>query len=143
SAMYAAAMASANSACLSRQVGACVTDAQGNILSVGWNDVRAPHGGLYGDVASDNDYRCWNHGGYCANDKEKDAVASEILEVLKDIAPVKDAKAALAAIRGSSRLGSLIEFSRAIHAEMHAIINAGQAYGDKVRGGKIFVTTYP
>lgn len=143
SAMYAAAMASANSACLSRQVGACITDAQGNVLSVGWNDVPAPHGGLYGDVPTDNDYRCWNHGGYCANDREKDAVASEILDVLKGLIPAQDAEAALAAIRKSSRLGSLIEFSRAIHAEMHAIINAGQAYGDKVRGGKIFVTTYP
>ena len=37
--MQTAFVAKANSGCLSRQVGAVVTDAEYNILSVGWNDV--------------------------------------------------------------------------------------------------------
>ena len=37
--MQTAFAAKANSGCLSRQVGAVVTDAEYNILSVGWNDV--------------------------------------------------------------------------------------------------------
>ncbi|MFT0532239.1 anti-phage dCTP deaminase [Castellaniella hirudinis] len=143
SAMYAAAMASANSACLSRQVGACITDSEGNVLSVGWNDVPSPHGGLYGDVPPDNDYRCWNHGGFCANDREKDTLAGEILKALGKVIAVGQEEAARKAIISSTRLGSLIEFSRAIHAEMHAIINAGQAAGSRLKGGKLFVTTYP
>lgn len=144
SAMYAAAMASANSACLSRQVGACATDKNGNVLSVGWNDVPAPHGGLYSDIPSENDFRCWNHGkGLCSNDKEKGDLAKEILEALGNIIPKESKGAALDAISKSSRLSSLIEFSRAIHAEMHAIINAGQNSGDMLRGGRLYVTTYP
>lgn len=143
SAMYAAAMASANSACLSRQVGACATDSGGNVLSVGWNDVPSPHGGLYGDIPPENDYRCWNHGGYCANDREKEALAEEIVKALGSAVPDANVQAAKEAIISSTRLGSLIEFSRAIHAEMHAIINAGQTCGDKLLGGKLFVTTYP
>lgn len=144
SAMYAAAMASANSACLSRQVGACATDQDGNVLSVGWNDVPAPHGGLYSDIAPENDFRCWNHGnGMCSNDKEKSDLAKEILKALGKIVPLDSQDSALEAIRSSGRLSSLIEFSRAIHAEMHAIINAGQSSGGMIRGGRLYVTTYP
>jgi hypothetical protein len=42
--MYHAYCAGLSSACLSRQVGAAVTDSDGNLLSVGWNDVPR-HGG--------------------------------------------------------------------------------------------------
>ncbi|WP_415915446.1 hypothetical protein [Pseudomonas amygdali] len=38
-AMYAAYSAARNSACLSRQVGAAITNADGEILASGWNDV--------------------------------------------------------------------------------------------------------
>src|SRR5690606_24261785 len=41
-AMYAAASAARNSACMSRQVGAAVASAAGEILAVGWNDVPQP-----------------------------------------------------------------------------------------------------
>ena len=47
SAMYAAASAAANSACLSRQVGAAVTTSDGEVISTGWNDVPRMGGGLY------------------------------------------------------------------------------------------------
>lgn len=142
SAMYAAAMASANSACLSRQVGAAVTDADGNVLSLGWNDVPKFGGGLYVEGAEDS--RCWNHdGGKCFNDEEKDIFASELLSALKDIVPPGTEELAFAKLRKSKRLGGLIEFSRAIHAEMHAILAAGRSAGDKLVNGKIFVTTYP
>lgn len=45
-AMHAAASAAGHSACLSRQVGACITSASGDILSTGWNDVPK-FGGAY------------------------------------------------------------------------------------------------
>lgn len=53
-AMYAAASASRNSACLSRQVGAAVTSAAGEILALGWNDVPQAGGGLYGKPILNN-----------------------------------------------------------------------------------------
>jgi len=37
----------------------------------------------------------------------------------------------------------LIEFSRSVHAEMHAIIVASQTAGERVRDGKLYCTTYP
>jgi len=37
----------------------------------------------------------------------------------------------------------LIEFSRAIHAEMHAIISAGKTCGQDVENSALFCTTYP
>lgn len=45
-AMYAATSAARNSACLSRQVGAAVTSATGELLAVGWNDVPQSGGGF-------------------------------------------------------------------------------------------------
>lgn len=142
SAMYAAAMASASSGCLSRQVGAAVTDANEHILSIGWNDVPKFGGGLYLEGADDS--RCWNHGGgKCFNDEEKQFFANELVEALKDIIPPGSKASAKALLRKSGKLGGLIEFSRAIHAEMHAILSAGRVAGDKLVGGKIFVTTYP
>jgi len=51
--------------------------------------------------------------------------------------------AAVQAIIEDTRVKDLIEFSRAVHAEMHAILGASRVAGDRVLGGKIFVTTYP
>ncbi len=42
-AMYEAGAASANSACMSRQVGASMLSSRGELISVGWNDVPSPH----------------------------------------------------------------------------------------------------
>ncbi|MCG7044628.1 deaminase, partial [Pseudomonas aeruginosa] len=46
-------------------------------------------------------------------------------------------------LRKDSQLKSLIEFSRAVHAEMHALLTAGETKGGQIRNGKLFVTTYP
>lgn len=50
---------------------------------------------------------------------------------------------AVQTIMKGSRVKDLIEFSRAVHAEMHAILGASRVAGDRVIGGKVFVTTYP
>ncbi|HEX6706693.1 MAG TPA: anti-phage dCTP deaminase [Albitalea sp.] len=149
-AMYAAFSAARNSACLSRQVGAAITSQNGEILATGWNDVPKPFGGLYESVdqgaSPDDDRRCWNmDGGKCFNDEEKTAIAHAVVGRLieRGIVVSEQKQAAFDAIRHDSQLRSLIEFSRAVHAEMHAILNAGATQGDKVRNGKLFVTTYP
>lgn len=46
-------------------------------------------------------------------------------------------------LRKDSGLKDLIEFSRSIHAEMHAILRGLQQSGSDVIGGTIYVTTYP
>ena len=145
SAMYMAASAAASSACLSRQVGAAVTTAKGEILATGWNDVPQFGGGLYVHGPKVTDERCWNHssGAKCFNQEKKISFAEDLLKVLKEFIPAKKHNDAKNAILSSSKLKGLIEFSRSIHAEMHAILNAGKLSGDKMIGGKLFVTTYP
>ena len=44
-----------------------------------------------------------------------------------------------ARLRRSAEVRGLIEFSRAVHAEMHAILNAGHSSGTRVKGGKLYV----
>lgn len=149
-AMYAAFSAARNSACLSRQVGAAITSAEGDILATGWNDVPKAFGGLYQTDAygssPDEDRRCWNiNGGSCSNDEEKKIISNVIIDLLikKGLVAKEKREAAFTVIRKESQLKSLIEFSRAVHAEMHALLNAGATDGGKIRNGKLFVTTYP
>lgn len=154
-AMYEAQSAAGNSACLSRQVGAAITNEKGEIISRGWNDVPKVGGNLYKE-GEQVDERCkvW---GYCSNDKTKDTITDEILksflgnEELKSILPNAHKIEANSSeynilkkiIRKNTRIKDLIEFSRAVHAEMHAIIVGSQLAGSKMIGGKLFCTTYP
>lgn len=154
-AMYSAYSAAANSACLSRQVGAAIINSSGELVSVGWNDVPKFGGSLYRS-GSENDKRCYNYGELiCTNDKEKNSIIEKIIdtaknnigkiEILKSTAadPAKS-EGIMSLIRAclkESRIDSLIEFSKAIHAEMHAIISA--PFREKLIGAELYCTTYP
>ena len=145
-AMYSAACAAANSGCLSRQVGAAVANNLDEIVSTGWNDVPRAGGGLYIEDgnASGTDMRCWNlGGGKCFNDEEKTIFADAIVDSLKGFIPAVEINKAKASVASNRKLRGLIEFSRSVHAEMHAILNAGMTSGSSIRNGKLFVTTYP
>lgn len=146
-AMYAAASAAAHSACLSRQVGATVTTADGTLIASGWNDVPRYGGGLYISADDANlDLRCWNRdGGKCVNDEEKDGLAQRVSKILLEEGLVEASKVESVTrhLRQSTGLKDLIEFSRAIHAEMHALLRALPLGGEQVKGGRIYVTTYP
>ena len=125
-AMYQASSAAGNSACLSRQVGAALTDSEGEILSIGWNDVPKYGGGLYQasffDPLAKNDNRCFNIGAGCWNDKEKNIISQGLVNILieEKLIPEQKRMEAFSKIR-ESKIKELIEFSRAIHAEMHAV----------------------
>ena len=152
-AMYAAASAARNSACLSRQVGAAVTSKTGELLSTGWNDVPTSGGGLYGKPPIScgiserrSDERCYAlTGEKCHNDLEKRTIAEKIVESLIESSAILAANRdnAVQTILNDSRVKDLIEFSRAVHAEMHAILGASRVAGERIIGGRIFVTTYP
>lgn len=154
-AMYAATSAARNSACLSRQVGAAVTSSTGELLAVGWNDVPQSGGGLYGasplsswtvGQETPTDQRCFAQvGSRCRNDEEKGSIARKVVDSLVQGGVLQPAviDKAVQTILGDTRVKDLIEFSRAVHAEMHAILGASRVAGDRVLRGKIFVTTYP
>jgi len=80
--MYSAYSASLKSACLSRQVGASITNRQGTVIATGCNDVPKSKGGLYTE-ADTPDNRCINKG-LCANDKHKEKLCVEISQVLTE-----------------------------------------------------------
>lgn len=152
SAMYKAASISANSGCMSRKVGAAIIDENNELISVGWNDVPKFGGGLYTETdknGPDNtncDNRCYNFSPYgCRNDSEKMAIVKEIVGLLskeKIISKSKNVDDVLKAIRGS-RVDALIEFSRAIHAEMEAILAAARSGRGNLKNARLFVTTFP
>ena len=149
-AMYMAASAAGNSACLSRQVGAALTDKGGEVIAVGWNDVPQFGGNLYmsdprTDPNGEKDKRCWNlDGGICFNDQEKRLISELLVNKLAEEGFIaqKDKERAIEVI-GKSKVKDLIEFSRAVHAEMHAILLGSQLGGERAKGGKLFCTTYP
>lgn len=152
-AMYQAKSAAGNSACLSRQVGAAITDAAGELVAVGWNDVPKYGGNLY-EEGHTNDMRC-KVMGYCSNDRQKDRIAEAVADkVLTDpefcnrIGIGKenddvDLRSSLVQIIRKSPIKGIIEYSRAVHAEMHAIIIGSQLSANRMKGGKLFCTTYP
>jgi deoxycytidylate deaminase len=150
-AMYEAKSASVNSACLSRQVGASIITKSGELISTGWNDVPKFGGDLY--TSNDiEDNRCFKTG-ICYNDHNKSRIKEYIKNEFRikidkensdEIANIRDKITTLLdETLEESSIKSLIEFSRSVHAEMHAIINAGKLNGEKIRGGILFCTTYP
>ncbi|WP_370175591.1 anti-phage dCTP deaminase [Leeuwenhoekiella palythoae] len=152
-AMYSAKSAAGNSACLSRQVGASITNVEGDLISTGWNDVPKFGGNLYRE-GSILDMRC-KIKEYCSNDKQKDLLVESVLKSIKDdeklnkILRDDEGKYSIEIAERlkknlrSSKIKDLIEFSRSVHAEMHAIISGSQLSGSKMIGGKLFCTTYP
>lgn len=154
--MYAAYAAGLRSACLSRQVGASIASPSGDILSTGCNDVPAPGGGLYTSRSGKPDFRCVHkEGKKCFNDFYKRELQAEIGRSISDVlktqlgdeAPVELSsqrmQAVLNAIYGETRLGSLIEFSRSVHAEMDAITSLARAGGPSLREATLYTTTFP
>lgn len=139
--IYAAQSAALRSACLSRQVGAAITDDNGNILSSGCNDVPKFGGGLY-DAEDEVDKRCFNHGRRCHNDKHKEILELEIESILIK-SNVKSPSALAKNIIENSKAKSLIEYSRAIHAEMDAITALARSSNNSTVDKTLYCTTYP
>ena len=137
--MHLAFATADKSACLSRQVGAAIISENGNILATGHNDVPKFGGGLYSSE-SIRDNRCFVKSGMCHNDFEKQLIAEEIIERIKGKGEhYQDIKKLLE----TTRLNQLIEFSRAVHAEMDAIVTVARSGTSGIIGSTMYVTTYP
>lgn len=155
-AMHHAYSAQMQSACLSRQVGAAVVDINGNVVATGTNEVPKAGGGVYGESFERNlhDARCaffpQSNERYCRNTREQNEIIDELLDsiqnLLNDIDGVRDLTAdrrrTLALELRNTRIGGLLEFSRAVHAEMDALLSAARK-GVSLVGTRLFVTTFP
>lgn len=146
-AMHHAYGAGMRSACMSRQVGAALIDAKGNVVATGTNEAPKAGGGVYGEGFEHGaeDHRCVYRaiGRYCSNTVEQNAIVDELIKEipeLNNLDPIR--KNALKAEIRRGRIGDLLEFSRAIHAEMDAVLSAGRT-GVSTVGTRLFVTTFP
>lgn len=143
SAMYYAQSAAVRSGCMSRKVGAAIINNDGELISIGWNDVPKFKGGLYSEEST-VDQRCMKRfGGACENDRWKNDIFNDIKEILLENVGEDTATDISEKIRTHERLRGLIEFCRAIHAEMDAITSAARNGSYSLKGTKMYCTTYP
>ncbi len=138
-AMQAASGVSLNSACLSRQVGAVIVSEAGEIIGQGANDVPKFGGGAYRVDDGSGDHRChkWQ-ACQCWNDHYKEKLFDQIETKL---AP--DGNGRIKDDLKKTDVKNLIEFSRAVHAEMEAIISVARQGKGGIIGSKLFTTTFP
>ena len=125
-------------------------DASGNVIATGTNEVPSAGGGVYGgnfltgsrdDAKPQHDFRCFANNGHCSNTREQNAIIRELLSEVKELSGIEASDDLIKAIR-KTRIGQLIEFSRAIHAEMDALLSAARQ-GISTVATRLFVTTYP
>jgi len=144
-AMHAATSMAAGSACLSRQVGAVITNDVGEIIGQGMNDVPKFGGGLYTSDDKENDHRCfkWKNK-ECHNDRCKKDLLGKVERNLAEAGILKKGKGT-AAIESVRKAGvkDLIEFSRSVHAEMEAIISVARTGKTGLVGGTLYTRTFP
>lgn len=148
-AMHHANSAKMRSACLSRQVGAALVDSEGNIVATGTNEVPKAGGGVYGEAfgADKHEGRCGllmpESQRFCRNTREQNDIIRELIEDTPELEQADSArKAELERALRRTRIGGLIEFSRAVHAEMDAILSAARQ-GVRLAATRLFVTTFP
>ncbi len=143
SGMFAAYSASLSSACMSRQVGAAICSPEGTVISTGCNDAPEGGGGLY-TSDSEHDKRCYAYKGTCRNDEKKKAIYKKIKEILVSGGVGEDKSGELSSlIESQTSIGGLTEFSRAIHAEMDAIMKVARRDSTSTSGATLYSTTYP
>ncbi len=144
--MFHAFGASLRSAQLGRQVGAAILSASGELITVGANEVPRAGGGQYweGDPRDARDHRYERD----STNEAQEEIVREILERTSlewDSATSKRRRELVADLMRrlkSSRVMSLTEFGRAVHAEAEAIVSAARS-GVSTRGGSLFCTTFP
>lgn len=140
--MFHAHGARMRSSCLSRQVGAALMDISGTLLATGTNEVPRAGGGVYGgDLEPAEDFRCFVHNKYCSNTREQNSIIKELFEKVEELGGIEITDKLVGKLR-KTRIGQLIEFSRAVHAEMDALLSAART-GAGTSGTRLFVTTFP
>lgn len=136
--MFIARAVAMNSLDLSRQVGAAIFSAHGEILAIGPNEVPKGNGGYYLPTNSLIDDRDFVRGSDSNFDRK--------IELLKDvlrIAKVSDVETLLQKPElQNAEFMDALEYGRVVHAEMAAICEAARR-GAPLRGATLIVTTYP
>lgn len=151
--MFFAQAAALRSLDLSRQVGAAIVTQDGDILSTGCNEVPKFGGGVYWaeDPGCHRDFEL----GYDANVQIKTELVEDAVRTLRKkgwlsdlVKQESDEKLAKGMLFGKdnffaeTKLFDVIEFGRAVHAEMDAISQAARV-GVPLQNARLFCTTFP
>ena len=135
--MYIAKAAALRTLDLSRQVGAAIFTENGEIITLGSNEVPRALGGTYWpeDEFDRREYRL-----RCdSNEKRKIEILTELLE----IGGVQNAAKEASSRRfEQSQFMDALEYGRIIHAEMSAITDAARL-GRPIVGATLYCTTFP
>ncbi len=144
-AMFHAQAAATRSTDLSRQVGAAIANHEGDIIAVGCNEVPRARGGAYweGDEPDARDFQRGRDG----NQDQRDRALREIYHVLErremlSSVARKEGVAGFLASMQDTRVDGLIEFSRSVHAEMAALLDAARR-GVSVQNAVLYTSTFP
>lgn len=155
-AMRLAYDASLRSAAIGRQVGAALIPVLGTPVVIGTNEVAKPGGGQYwtGDIPDLRDFQT----GHDPNPLYTSRVVQELLERLAKQGWLSDAYTGMGgsqllglarepdasgnSVLQGARAAALIEFTRCMHAEQAAIINAARS-GVSTDGAILCCTTFP
>lgn len=153
-AMFLANTSSLRSADLSRQVGAVITNNDGDLLSMGCNEVPKVSGGCPWPEEDSIDFRDFQNG-YDPSVKMKERIIAETLQNLQEAGWLSDIHSQLnvsqmvlqaiyldEAPLKKARISSILEFGRIVHAEMNAITDAAKR-GIALKGASLYCTTYP
>ncbi|NEU12157.1 hypothetical protein G3T14_08430 [Methylobacterium sp. BTF04] len=153
--MYIAKTASLRSLDLSRQVGAAIFSTDGEVLTLGCNEVPKAGGGTYwhNDDLDARDYELEGD----ENERIKRAIFADVVRRLDKVELIKTSDdrgideiikfvVAETSIKGSplkeAQIMDLLEFGRIIHAEMSAITDAARL-GKSIKGSTLYCTTFP
>jgi len=152
--MYLARSSALRSADLSRQVGAVIATPDGDIISIGCNEVPKALGGQYwpSDANDDRDFIR----GYDSSTVSKSQIIRELIHKLKEDIPdaifsegKKEEEISDYLLEGTGRkifkgtqIQNLLEFGRPVHAEMAAITTAARL-GFSIKGTTLYSTTFP
>lgn len=151
--MFLAYGASMRSSDPGRQVGAVIASADGEVIATGANEVPKYGGGeyWYGDPGDARDFQQ----GYDYNKRQSRRVVAELLDTLaqagflehslEDITSEQRMERLFSVANGDlkrTRIMSLIEFGRIVHAEMSALMHAARNPVSTV-GATLYTTAYP
>jgi deoxycytidylate deaminase len=159
--MFHALAAALRSAEPGRQVGAAIATDEGDIIAVGVNDVPKAGGGLYwcDDPSDGREFVEGLRSGEQYIESNQKHIRNLVVDTIKHLKKANwfekeksemtaDQLADLA-LKGNSpalpkgaQMRTLIEFGRAVHAEMDALSYAARR-GVSVAGCKMYVTTFP
>ncbi|MEX1368408.1 MAG: anti-phage dCTP deaminase, partial [Nannocystaceae bacterium] len=152
---YASALSSSD---LSRQVGAVVTNREGDMIATGANDAPAFGGGTYWPTRVGFDYETKEDEGpdylrgYDSNERERNKILARVIEAIvpeeaqrSDLSAAEQRRALVDRyknrLKGTGLL-DLTEFGRAVHAEMAALLSCARS-GISPVGGTLYCTTFP